>query len=157
MELLLCERITLEAIANGSDTLERISKSTGLDISVINNILPTFLMNNMISYKNKSYKLDVKTNPCWMRELSKTESVKHEINDILSASVNLLSEKKSISLRKVYLSEFEEKLLNIELSRVDKLVREISNKKSLNKNVKDMKVIYWGYSDYEDILNTHSA
>ncbi|WP_372654860.1 hypothetical protein [Halobacteriovorax sp.] len=153
MDLLLSQRIVLEAISNKADTIEKIVKSTGLSKSMINNIIPEFLLLNIIKYKEGSYVLDRETNPKWIQEISKVENVKMEIKEMLSSSVDLMNKGAVVNLRKIYLSEFEEKLLKIELARVEKLIVDLQKNSGVNKDVKDMKVVYWGYSGYGDILN----
>ncbi|GEM_PF-5205157 len=152
MDLLLSQRIVLEAIANKADSIDKIIKSTGLSKSIVNNIIPDFLLLNIIQYKNSKYTLDRETNPKWLQEVSKIENVKMEIKEMLSSSVDLMNKGAIVNLRKIYLSEFEEKLLKIELGRVEKLIVDLQKNSGVNKDVKDMKVVYWGYSGYGDIL-----
>ena len=154
MDLLLSQRIVLEAISNKADTIEKIKKSTGLSRSIVSNIIPEFLVLNIVQYKNGKYSLDKETNPKWLQEISKIENIKMEIKEMLTSSVDLMNQGATVNLRKIYLSEFEEKLLKIELARVEKLIVDLQKNSGANKDVKDMKVVYWGYTGYGEILNS---
>ncbi|WP_417337268.1 hypothetical protein [Halobacteriovorax marinus] len=157
MDLLIEQRYVLEAISKGAKTLDKILESTGLDNSMINNIIPELLINNLIQYKNKEYSIDLSNTSLWKNEVNKKENIKLEIRDLLCSSVELMHKEKALNLRKVYLSELEEKLLNIELARVEKLINDIYENKKEVDNVKNMKVVYWGYSNYRDMISLKGA
>ncbi|ATH06664.1 hypothetical protein BIY24_01535 [Halobacteriovorax marinus] len=157
MDLLIEQRYVLEAISKGAKTLDKILESTGLDNSMINNIIPELLINNLIQYKNKEYSIDLSNTSLWKNEVNKKENIKLEIRDLLCSSVELMHKEKALHLRKVYLSELEEKLLNIELARVEKLINDIYENKKEVDNVKNMKVVYWGYSNYRDMISLKGA
>ncbi|CBW25233.1 hypothetical protein BMS_0308 [Halobacteriovorax marinus SJ] len=157
MDLLIEQRYVLEAISKGAKTLDKILESTGLDNSMINNIIPELLINNLIQYKNKEYSIDLSNTSLWKNEVNKKENIKQEIRDLLCSSVDLMHKEKALHLRKVYLSELEEKLLNIELARVEKLINDIYENKKEVDNVKNMKVVYWGYSNYRDMISLKGA
>ncbi|PIK14644.1 hypothetical protein [Halobacteriovorax sp. JY17] len=157
MDLLLTERMVLEAIADQGRTIEEISESTGLKKVIINNILPEFLMKNIIQYKNKKYSLDRETNPNWIREVNRPENTRLELKEILSSSVSLVESGTSLNLKKLYLSEFEEKLLSIELEKVDKLIKDLQKSTKERGRVKDMKIVYWGYAGYGEIIEAQAS
>ncbi len=152
MDLLLTERMVLEAIADQGRTIEEISESTGLKKVIINNILPELLMKNIIQYEKKKYSLDRETNPNWIREINRPENTRLELTEILESSVSLMGNGTSLSLKKLYLSEFEEKLLSIELAKVEKLIKDLQKNSKERGRVKDMKVVYWGYAGYGEII-----
>ena len=153
MELLLEERIVLEAIDLEGRSLQEIIESTGLDGVIISNIMPDLLMKNIVKYKNELYFLDRETSPDWIKEINKSESTKIEIKELLASSVEIMGRGSSLKLKKVYLSDFEEKLLKIEMNRVDKFIEDLRNNPKAKAQVKDMKVIFWGHGEYGRIIS----
>lgn len=159
MELLLTERIVIESISKGPLSLDKIADDTGVEIEVINSIVPELLMKNILVYKQGLYSLNMENKESWIFEINKFSNKKKEIKDILNASINLLETKESLKLQKVFLTPFEEKLLKIELKKVEKFIENIRCEQVKIKNkrkTKDMKVIYWGCSDYSDLVERDS-
>ena len=153
MELLLEERMVLEAIGDGGRSLMDIIYSTGLDTIVVSNIMPELLMKNIIKYKDEQYFLDRETSPNWIKETNRPENAKTEIKELLASSVDTMNRGASLKLKKVYLNEFEEKLLKIEMNRIDKFIEDLRNNPKAKAKVKDMKVIFWGHGEYGSIIN----
>jgi len=159
MELLLTERMVIESVAHGRMTLENIAIDTGIDLEVINSIVPELLMKNILIYRKGLYTLNMDNKEGWIFEINKLSNKKKEIRDILNASIDLLDKKESLKLQKVFLTSFEEKLLRIELKRVETFIESIRSEQVKFKNkrmTKDLKVIYWGCSDYSDLVELDS-
>jgi hypothetical protein len=155
MELLLTERIIIESVARENKTLKKIKKDTGLESTIVHTLVPELIMKNIIIYKNGVYSLNLENASIWLPEINSLLNKKNEIKEILNASVELLEKENSISMRKVFLTPYEEKLLNIELKKVEDFITQIQKErrdvKSKNKTT-DMKVIYWGFSNYGDLV-----
>ncbi|OUR98895.1 hypothetical protein A9Q84_05640 [Halobacteriovorax marinus] len=157
MELLLTERMILESLSFGEKTIDKIAEDTGIELEVINSIVPELLMRNILIYTKGIYNLNMENKESWIFEINKLSNKKKEIKDILNASIELLGEKDSLKLKKVYLTGYEEKLLKIELKKVETFIENIrvehSRIKSKNKT-KDLRVVYWGCSKYSDLVES---
>jgi hypothetical protein len=155
MELLLTERIIIESISKNCQTLKEIKNDTGLESTIVHTLVPELIMKNIVSYIDGKYFLNMKESKTWLKEINNLKNTKNEIKDILLASVELLEKEKSLNMKKVYLTPYEEKILNIELSKVEKFISQIQRERSLvkgNNRTTDMKVIYWGFSNYGDLV-----
>ena len=155
MELLLTERIIIESISKNCKTLTEIKEDTGLDSTIVHTLVPELIIKNIVTYIEGAYSLNMKNSDLWLKEINSFKNKKNEIKDILLASVELLDREKSLNLQKVYLTPYEEKILKIELKKVESFITQIQKERRVVKEknkTTDMKVIYWGFSNYGDLV-----
>lgn len=161
--LLVIERIVLESISKSSKNIYEIENDTGLDNKILSNILSIFIMKNILNYRHGIYFLNMNTKDKWINEINSTENIQEEIKDIFISLVNRYYHEKNedvgLKVKKVWLSSFDEKLLNAHLKNLDKFVRNIE-KERRNKQIKtakklcEKKIIVWGHSTYSGIVDT---
>lgn len=155
MELLLQERMIVESVARNKKSLNQIRLDTSLDLGVIKALSEELVQKGIILFIDEKYCLNREGSTSWLKEINSISKTKNEIKEIFNASVELMEKDNSISLKKVHLTEYEEKLLSIELKRVENFITEIQKERRgirAKNRTKDMKVVYWGYSNYGEIV-----
>ena len=87
--LLVIERMVLESLSKKNRNLEELANDTGLDHGLLKNILPAFLMNNLVNYQRGIYKLN---NDEMRKERIKSynakENIKEEVKELFTSMVN---------------------------------------------------------------------
>lgn len=155
MELLLTERIIIESISKDCTSIREIKIDTGLESTIVNTLVPELIIKNIVSYTDGVYSLNMKQSDLWLKEINSFKNKKSEIKDILMASVELLDQEKSLNMQKVFLTPFEEKILNVELKKIENFISQIQKEKrsiKVKSKTTDMKVVYWGFSNYGDLV-----
>ncbi len=151
--LLLVERIVLESLVQEDRSIIEISEDTGLDRILIQNILENFLLSSIVSIENSKYKINRLNFKKWVNNLNIKSEVKEILNSLVKDSFNTESDT-ILKMRKVWINEGDQKILNSLLSQVDSFLSQIESKEKLKKT-KDKKVIMWGHSCYKDLTDQY--
>lgn len=153
----MLERIVIESISKGEDTLESIQKDTSLDYSLVLNITARLIQQGLIKYKEGKYSI-YKNEIAWQK-VNRGESVAVELKEIAEGMIDNYffdKEKNILKLQKVYISEKEEKILKSLLDNIESFITNIradQKKRKVRKETQSQKVIFWAYSEYRDLLD----
>ncbi|WP_127717771.1 hypothetical protein [Halobacteriovorax sp. HLS] len=155
MNLLLPERMILESVSRKNMTLDAIKRDTGLSDILVNSLIPELIYKNMLLYKNNKYFINTDPSSDWLEKVNGLESREQELRDLLNASVENQAKDKEFKLKKVFLTSYEEKLLKIELSKIDNFITQIQEMREFDNNdrkTSEMKVVYWGSANYGELV-----
>ncbi len=159
--LLVIERVILESLQNKGKNIFEIELDTQLDHNLLANTIPNLIMKNIITYKNGIYSLNMREKNSWMETINTENNIKEEIADIISSVISGYFDKEKnarpcLKVKKIWLNKQEEKILNAHLHNLEEFVRNIEQDRSRNNNVTnklyEKKVIFWGHSNYSDIV-----
>ena len=156
--LLTLERMVIESLSRNKRGVKELSIDTGLSHSVLTNILPNLVMNNIVCYKQGEYLLNRENKNQWLTQLRDRKSIQGEVQDLLSSMINeFFSNENSpdnFKLQKIYVTKQDEQVLNTLIGNMDNFVSELRVK---NKNrcefLKEKRVVFWGQSSYENLIN----
>ena len=156
--MLALERIIVESISKGRNTLEKIESDTLLKYPLILSIVNNLLVKSILSQKDHYYSI-ARNSLNWKKENSDTELINEiqELSEEIIKNYFNYKDNNSLKLKKIYMSEQEEKIFksilnNLELF-LNGLKKDEDKKNEKNKTVKQ-KVVLWGHSKYEDIINS---
>jgi hypothetical protein len=154
-ELLMLERIVIESIAKGENTVCRIQKDTGIDHSLLLSIAAKLLKRGLVDYRKGEYSVS-KNEVCW-RSVNRNESIKNEIKEVSDSIIDVFFQDKTrnkLKLQKVYIDEKDEKILNSLLHSVESFLVDLRNsQRGKDIKTKNQKVLMWGYGGYSDLIS----
>lgn len=160
--LLVVERMVLESLSRKARNLQEIMIDTGLGEDLLKNIIPFFLMENMVRYERGIYSLNMKENQKWLEKINKREHLKEEVRELFTSLINQyfnemkLEENKNVNLkvRKVWLNPSEEKILNSYVKSIESFIKNIEDdrkRKPVQERLCEKKVFIWGQTDYSHL------
>ena len=158
MKLLFLERVILETLGRGKRELQKICHDCSVERNVVENILYKFLKEKLVLKNKEKFQLDFHEREDFLEAIKKKGNIKEELKELLNYFLNIFinSENKvQFGLKKVWVEEKDEKILEFYLSKIDSLLKnaEVSNKKNnSNKKLSLKKVIFWGYCEYELLI-----
>ena len=133
-------------------TAQEIILDTGIRGSVVLNTLNTLLIKEFIELKNNRYVLN---SPSKLNTLYDSNLPMHiEVQELLKYSNSLFFKKNQghFALKKVLLTEREEKTLQTMLANIEKFLDQAKYNKNENET-KNESVIFLGHNNYGEILN----
>ena len=154
MKLLFLERVILETLGRGKRELNKICQDCSVERNIVENILFKFFNEKLILKNKEDFSLDFSKREDFLEEIKKKGNIKEELKELLNYFLNIFinSENKvQFGLKKVWVEEKDEKMLELYLSKIDLLLKkaEASNKSNNgNKKLSLKKVIFWGYCEY---------
>ena len=158
MKLLFLERVILETLGRGKRELHKICQDCSVEKNVVENILYKFFNEKLILKNKEAFLLDFSKREDFLEEIKKKGNIKEELKELLNYFLNIFinSENKvQFGLKKVWVGEKDEKMLELYLSKIDLLLKkaEASNKSNnSNKKLSLKKVIFWGSCEYELLI-----
>lgn len=160
--LLAVERMVLESMGRNLSCPYEISFDTGLELSLVGNILRHLNEHGVIDLKNDLYFINKERMKEWKETINTSESVKEEVKDLFVSLVNkYFSQEKqatqteALGLRKIWLTPKEEKIFNSLIYNLESFVEGIQKERSktgINQKLQDQKVIFWGHSKYNNLV-----
>lgn len=175
--LLLIERLVMESLSRGEKDIKAIAEDTNLKEEVVENILKNLHQNQLIKPTSKgNYGLDFKSLSTEVHNINSPACVNWEVKELLIAlansyfltpphrhkisyqgmSLNYYSSP-ILRVKKVWLTKDEDIIYNSLLNRLDFLFREVSSsqkKRAKEKKSAEQKIIFWGHSQYDKLVDT---
>jgi hypothetical protein len=162
--LLVVERMVLESLSRKGKNVYEIAMDTGLDESLLKNIIPFFLMQNIVLYEKGIYSLNLTQNEKWIEKINKREHLKEEVKELFTSLVNKYfcetvdNEANAVELKvqKIWLTPSEEKIINSYLKNIENYIKNIEDertRKPVQERLCEKKVFIWGQSDYSHLVN----
>ena len=159
LNLLVVERMILEVLCSGSLEKLKICKETGLDISLVSAVLANLNIAGVITCCGSKYSIVSEKWKEIENEVNSSENIKEEVKDLFVSLVNqYFSEKQkkfNLSVKKIWLDPFEEKILNSHLLNLQEFIKNVEKNEKYNRtrrSVSEKKVIMWGTSSYECLV-----
>ncbi len=162
----LIERVILESIQLGARSIPAIAVSTDINKKVVANAVSELLDKGLINHLNGKLEL----NKLEIYNLSKNynfqKQKRNEVRNLIDSciknyffqesSIKLVDEdnkKSNLSLKKVWMSEKDEKIFNGMIYNLNSFLDEISKKSSKDlRLIKNKKVIFFGNCNYNQII-----
>lgn len=161
--LLVIERIVIESLSKKEKNIFELSYDTSLDQALLLNVLPNLMMKNLVKYVRGIYSIDKENSLLWSQSINKKENVKEELKEMFSSMVNHLykneiesSKTSQLKLQKMWLTNQEEVILRSHLNALDcffQSVKESRKNEPLKEKIAEQKVVFWGCTNYSDLLN----
>jgi len=162
--LLVVERMVLESLSRKGKNIYEMALDTGLDESLLKNIVPFFLMQNIVLYDKGIYSLNAIQNEKWIENINKREHLKEEVKELFTSLVNqYFSETKreeesevELKVQKIWLTSSEEKIINSYLKNIENYIKNIEDertRKPVQERLCEKKVYIWGQSAYSHLVN----
>ena len=162
--LLIIERIVIESLSKKERNLEELMLDTGLEHSLLLNILPNLLMNNMIIYQRGIYSIEKEKCFQWLSEINSKDHVKEEAKELFISLVNQYFKKENapvksfepqLKIQKMWLTPEEDKILRSHMTSLDQFFIGLKNsrlKRPVREKTCDQRVVFWGISQYSDLV-----
>jgi hypothetical protein len=162
--LLIIERIVIESLSKKERNLEELMLDTGLEHSLLLNILPNLLMRNMLAYKRGVYSIEKEKCFQWLSEVNSKDNVKEEAKELFISLVNQYFKKEKavakdfepqLKIQKMWLTPDEDKILRSHMAMLDQFfvgVKSSRQKRAVREKTCDQRVVFWGVSQYSDLV-----
>ncbi len=150
--LTISERMILETLKFSDKNSIQIGEKTSLSIDQVEKVLNSLICKNLVKIDEAYYSLNKLNSPAVLKELNNSLSLISEVNEIINSCVRQKihhNEDNSFKMKKINMSEREEKILNGLLFNVESFIDSLP----CNDNIKDQKIIFWGEGNYADIKN----
>lgn len=150
--LTILERMVLECLQKSEKSIGDIQNKTSIEINILSEVIKSLLSKNLINFKDAFYSLNRSLNQAILAELNDSTALLCEVNEIINSCVRSKLDgqsKESFKLRKVNMSEREEKIYTGLLYNLEAFLNSLTK----SDEIKDQKVIFWGEGNYEDIKN----
>jgi hypothetical protein len=161
--LLLLERIIIESISKKEKNIQELSIDTNLEHALLLNLLPILLMKNIIKYQHGLYRIDKENSLLWRESINHPENIKEETKELFTSLVNKyfakdIEEKSNsvLKVKKVWLTNSEEKILNGHMVVLENFFNEVKNSRKRNplkEKTCEQKIVIWGTSLYSELLH----
>lgn len=145
----IIDRLILESLNKKPKTSLELQGCTSLELKIIETSLKNLSITGFITHIDGRYTLNNNLNPEQLDSLKNHLNMTNEINEIINASLSKSSELNNFKLKKVYLTETEEKILNGMLYNLESF---FNNLTVSNQPTHKQKIIYWGNTSYENLI-----
>lgn len=151
--LTILERMILECLSSSSKSVQDLQDKTKIRKDILNRVLESLVSRNIVLISSSKYSLNTNLRADITKELNNTTSLLCEVNEVINSCVRsklIEDNEQSFKLKKVNMSEREEKIYNGLLYNLESFLGSLSK----NDNVSEQKIIFWGEGRYEDIKNS---
>lgn len=158
--LLIVERMVLESLSNGAKSSDEINQCTNLSKALLGNILPMFLMRNIVSYKSGKYELNRVNAMQWMAKCNTPANIKEEVKELFTSLVNRYfqseAREQGLRMKKVWMNSLEKKIFQSHLANLEEFIKSVekeNRRPESSKQLRDKEVIFWGHSPYSTLVD----
>jgi hypothetical protein len=163
--LLILERIIIESISKKEKNIQELVIDTNLEQAILLNILPNLLMKNILKYNRGSYSIEKETSMQWLKGINRQDNVKEEAKELFTSLVNqyfkqdnttLVPKLSSLKIQKVWLTQDEEKVLNMHMLSLENFFQTVKSSRKANpirEKTFEQKVVIWGASQYSSLVH----
>ena len=158
MDLVLLERVALEALYYGKKNIESLSKESLINKKILEKIINRFLKEDVLSNNEALLGIEYKEEKKVFLEMKKIENIKNEIKELFEYFINIYlikRDKLQFGLKKVWLKKEEQNVLEHHLYQIDELLKKVERQNLIDENkgyISMKKVFFWGYCDYRDLI-----
>ena len=145
----MVERIILESLGTNPKSLPELVEDTGLGQRILINTLRSLLKSKMVYEYDKCFRLN-------MKMLAKFNTDKRdEVKELMDGIVDQYFDRQgpTISLKKVWMSEQDEKIFKTLLAGMDRFLSELKHYNKTPRPLCEKKIFYWGMSPYKKALD----
>lgn len=148
----IAERIITESVYKGPKTINEMITDTSLPLVVTENCIMSLLSKNIIHKELNRYCFNERLTDEAKEALSSNEN-KLALKKIILNEITDTSNGENISFYKVAMSEREEKVFKGLIYNVEEFLKSLSTSSETKKE----KIIFWGGSSYEDVIQSMLA
>lgn len=153
MSLLLIERAVLECIGKQEKSLHEISEETGIKMDVVERIISRFLKEEVLYKRNDRHIIN---NGKLAKVLA--NKMKGEVGEIFDCFCDVHFSKKpsnsNMKLKKIVLNKCEQQYFESMWKNMEDYLKRVE-RESKSSLVKDQTVIFWGWSEYSDMIDQY--
>jgi hypothetical protein len=146
------ERIILESIDTQELTHQQILSVSGLHPNVCTNLLQALVMRGFLRTNGLTYHINKAIPESLKDEVNCKESKHAESLEMIEATIDLEKER-LFRLQKIALDEKDLKIFHAMLINLDSFLKEAHKKSQKDIPLKKRQVIFWGYSEVENLMN----
>jgi predicted transcriptional regulator len=150
------ERFVLESLIKSSKDILQLSKDLSLDLKVCHNSLNQLCAKGLVQIEGNIYSLDKKNGKKHLSYINSPDSLSNEFSSLIETHIeNSISNKKdNFSLKKVFLNNEDQLLFKAMLKSLESFLNEVNSKNKKQKyTTKDKSYIFWGFNQYDEIIN----
>lgn len=158
--LLAVERMVLESISKGASTKKTIARDTSLSESFVSTIAGNLIDYNLIEIEKGKMILTKSTQN--LIQFNKADNVKLELKDLFDSLVenhyaqSALKEKKHIlKMQKIWLTDYEYKVLKSMMSNIENYITSIRKDRLLHPEeeiLSEQRIIFLGSDTYSNLI-----
>ncbi len=148
------ERIILESLNKKKKSLKEVIDDVGIKGTSALMALESLIQKDLVLKNEELYQLSLSSKEKLIDMMKNKASIKSEVQELINYSLNLAIKEKrgEFSLKKVYLNEKDEKMINSLFSQLQNYIDKLLEKPTNHPTYKE-KILYWGGSRYCDILD----
>lgn len=165
--LLVVERMVIESIGKRKKELKDIVEDTGLGQNFVKGLLSQLVEKNILCQSRGVYFLSESFDQEWLPVLNKKENIKEEFCEMFQSIIEQrFAEERELSskndtqtsevrLQKILLTSCEDRMLQAQLKSIDMFIAGIKQqrkRKPLHGPLKSQKVVFWGHTDYQNMV-----
>lgn len=162
--LLFSERAILESLQRGDKTINALWQDLQLDPRFLMPLLQYLLVKGFILYEKSFYRLNCQNQHLWDPKHIPAGELKKEVKDLLCTAIEDLFERKEnkgfLKLKKVWMTQGESSIFHSLIKNVETFVdnlvadRTKNPQKFQNEKLAEKMIVYWGASEYRDVLQS---
>ena len=156
--LLAVERMVLESVSKGNESIEKISETTSLTEMFVRTILSNLRDHGIIKFKKGKFFLNSELEN--FKRINQPNNLKYEIKDLFGSLVdnhyNSSKEKPTLKMQKIWLTEHEYKILKSMMINMESYIKSIRKDRLLNPEqevIAEERVIFWGADTYSNLIS----
>lgn len=164
----LIERIVLESIQSGSKSVAKIIVNTDLTQNIVDKSVQNLLQKSLVHYEDGSLVVNKKGFSKFAISYDYQMEKRYEVRNIVDSCIKHyfdekmgirntnenLEHKTKLSLKKVWMTEEEEKIYNSLIFNLNHFLSKLGESKSKKPRfIKNKKIIYFGSCDYNHIID----
>ena len=148
----LIERMILEELSHQDQTFESLQEVICISRDALFNAINLLLAKGLIKLKDLDYSLNQKIIQKEHQNITQYKNHLFELKELISSAIEYSVEKEdqSFALRKVALSQDDLIILKSHIYNINTLLESAQKNK---KGKKTKFVFYWGYGNYQEIVN----
>ncbi len=146
------ERVIVESLGKQGLPFEKIQEQTGVQENVCFNLIQALIIKGIISFDKNVYKINPNISPLIIEEINGKEAKREESLELIEAIIEMNSER-IYRLQKVALDEKDEKIFKAMLYNLESFLKEANQKSQSTLTLKNKKIVFWGMSDVQKVIN----
>jgi hypothetical protein len=150
----LFERVILESLEKSPKTMAELEEDTYLNRIVLLNSVYQLVGKNIVRASKLGYELNQYAKPLWLEAINKDDNLELEIEELFKKVIQLAVRKNEthhLKIKKICLNDKDKLILLAMFKNIESFIEDLEQKPKLHKT-KDETVIYWGQTNYQEIL-----
>ena len=154
MNFTILDRAIIESINTKPQKLYELKDSLGIPQDLLTQSIQELLAIGIIKTEDSCFYINKQNIENIKSIINSKEQIQIELLDFFHTFTNG-EDLSSLKMKKVHMTESEEKILNGLLYNVESFIKSLEADKK--KKTKEQKIIFWGETNYENIINNYIA